>query len=550
MLRIGIIFTWIVTNSLNLIAQTTYQEVYEIFQQNCTNGCHTGVNPSGNLDLGASESQVYTNLVDVIPANTYAAEILKQKLVEPGYPERSYLLRKCNNGFDAQLALVNSAEGSPMPDGQPALEDYEIEIIRQWILWGAEQNGTPVNADVIRNYYEIGGVSDVDKPLTPEEEGLEGYQVRFGPIFLNPGEEAEYIKQYRVVSDANKEVYRMIAAMHPYSHHWVVSKLDSEYENQFEAGPMDVYTTSIQQIVVQHGSFVGIWAYSKEIELPLGTAIYQDSSALLALNFHLANYNQDSICKASVYQNIYTHEVGSGNVELIAGTEQYGGENPSILQIPPDGEEHVLTFSFTAPGETYYFYALQGHTHSRGIDFDVYLRNPDGTKGEQIYEGFYDEEYEFNTGWYDFSHAPIRLWNELFEVNMDWGLLVEGTFINNTEDTIGNGMMTTEEMHSLYYLYTRERPSVSVEEVGGTSKSVSIYPNPSIDEVMILLNGDAELIDADCFVYDVFGRLVQAKFDLTGEKLTIPRDGLKPGIYHFTLFQDSKIIGQGRWVFM
>lgn len=540
---------FLVATVLQSSAQSTYQEVYALFQANCTTGCHSGSNPSANLDLGASEADVYNNIVGVTPTNPFAANTLKQKLIDPGYPERSYLLRKCNNGFDAELALTDVAEGNPMPVGQPALEDYEIEIIRQWVMWGASDTGTYVDPAMIEEYYTVGGIDDIEKPLTPEEEGLEGYQVRFGPIFMAPGSEFEYFQIHEIQSTEDKEITDMKAIMHPYSHHWVLRDFDPNFAGALGSGPVDAVSTTAQAFVFQHADYMGVWMYSRDMNLPDGTAIFQDSAANLLLNLHMPNYSLDSICKASVYHNIYTQDAGSGAIEMIADLEQYGGFDPWVLQIPPDGQEYTIPHTFTDPGETYHFWNIQGHTHQIGTDFDVFLRNPDGTKGEQIYEGFYDPEYNFNTGGYDYAHPPVRTWDQMYEVDMSLGFVIEASFMNPTNDTIGFGFTAQDEMHIMYYQYTEESPFTSVEEITFEDSYLSVYPTPADEVATIEIRGEDLFADAEISVFDIYGKLVYRSANLNGKRIRFNRNGLDAGMYTFAIVQNNEKISSGKLVF-
>ena len=60
--------------SLNATAQDTYQQVYSLFQANCTVGCHGNGGTSGNLDLygGGDAAVVYDNIVGINPVNPTA----------------------------------------------------------------------------------------------------------------------------------------------------------------------------------------------------------------------------------------------------------------------------------------------------------------------------------------------------------------------------------------------------------------------------------------------------------------------------------------------
>jgi hypothetical protein len=99
-----------------------------IFTPRCaTLGCHSGPVPTGSLSL--EEGQSYAQLVNVAPVVPLAAEA-GQLRVDPGHPENSFLLVKISG-------TPPPGEGSPMPLTGNALTPAEIEMIRDWVLEGA-----------------------------------------------------------------------------------------------------------------------------------------------------------------------------------------------------------------------------------------------------------------------------------------------------------------------------------------------------------------------------------------------------------------------------
>lgn len=78
---------------------------------------------NGNLDLRAGTS--YSQLVNVIARGE---NIIR---VAPGDPNASYLVIKLEG---------NQSSGSRMPRGQPALSSAKIQLIRDWITAGAEND--------------------------------------------------------------------------------------------------------------------------------------------------------------------------------------------------------------------------------------------------------------------------------------------------------------------------------------------------------------------------------------------------------------------------
>ena len=123
-------------------AQSTYADIYTIFQANCVT-CHDASSPAGNLNLIAPSATVYTSIVNANPTNP-AALARGDKRIKPGDPHRSFLLRKCQNGLDPDNGLL-TGEGNAMPESpNPPLTNKEIELIRQWIYAGAPQTGLVV----------------------------------------------------------------------------------------------------------------------------------------------------------------------------------------------------------------------------------------------------------------------------------------------------------------------------------------------------------------------------------------------------------------------
>jgi hypothetical protein len=134
--------------SAEVKAQSTYKQVYNIFQAKCS-GCHNTATNSGQLNLSSSPATVYNNIVGHNPVNP-AALSRGDKRIDPGYPHRSFLMRKVNIGLDADNNINQPQEGTVMPNSpNPPLSSYEKELIRQWILHGAPQTGIVVDTALI-----------------------------------------------------------------------------------------------------------------------------------------------------------------------------------------------------------------------------------------------------------------------------------------------------------------------------------------------------------------------------------------------------------------
>jgi hypothetical protein len=94
--------------------------------------CHSGDNPSGDLDL--TQKNAYGYLVGI------SSSIAPTKLrVKPGDPDNSFLIQKLTN-------RLKETEGRPMPEYEGGtwiqLSDDKILLVRRWIEQGANRNPT------------------------------------------------------------------------------------------------------------------------------------------------------------------------------------------------------------------------------------------------------------------------------------------------------------------------------------------------------------------------------------------------------------------------
>jgi hypothetical protein len=96
-----------------------------IFSPDCaTSGCHNATTMAAGLSLANADTS-FAELVDEFSNQVGQQNV---KLVEPGNPDASYLIRKMENAA--------GITGDVMPPAQ-ALPQSEIDVIRQWITDGA-----------------------------------------------------------------------------------------------------------------------------------------------------------------------------------------------------------------------------------------------------------------------------------------------------------------------------------------------------------------------------------------------------------------------------
>lgn len=145
----------IMTLSLSASAQSTFSLIYQMMQTHCSDAtCHGAYSQTFNVTV--PEADLYNALVNKIPSNA-AAAARGDKLVDPGYVDRSFLLRKLSHEMNHHLKLFSQDEGDYMPLDTTKLPDNEIELVRQWILFGAPLTGSVIDTAVINRYYREGG---------------------------------------------------------------------------------------------------------------------------------------------------------------------------------------------------------------------------------------------------------------------------------------------------------------------------------------------------------------------------------------------------------
>ena len=104
--------------------QVAYSQVQALWTRSCTSSqCHDATMPAEALALTASES--YGELV-----GRASTQCPSTKLVEPGAPERSYLVKKLQGSGECFI-------GSRMPKPPDAFSEAEIQLVRDWIFNGA-----------------------------------------------------------------------------------------------------------------------------------------------------------------------------------------------------------------------------------------------------------------------------------------------------------------------------------------------------------------------------------------------------------------------------
>ena len=525
----------------NIYAQKTFTTVYNILQANCaSSGCHGGTDYEA-FSLDGSETDVYEALVNMPPVNEKASA-KGNKLVDPNHPYNSFLLKKIGSAFDSYLSLDDD-EGDLMTDSQKhPLADYEIELVRQWIMQGAPKNGNVVDYQLIQDYYILGGSDFMPVPDAPDPS--EGIQLRYGPIFVAAGGEIELMKKEKVNNEDPIEVYRLDGYMTTESHHMLLFKANT-YSNGMRVVPFE-------DAPFNSGSLASAWQDAGEFELPEGSAFFWDANTILDFDYHIANTGNNQILPADFYLNIYyrPRTPSSETIEMKAQLV-----NQTVLLLPSGIQNRVHTHDFNGDR---YIHLITSHTHKYGVGYDIFANNGNNnTKGEKIYDGFYNTNYTFYQGWYDWEHPPIRRFDPLIKISD--GLIYDATWdVNGPCNSVipgvcvNFGFTTDDEMMLFTYFYTSEElkssEPTSIEAILTEPESnFEVYPNPFHDVAMINYSlGKASNVTLE--VFDVLGRrttTLAEEFQTAGHyNYSIEHSDNPAGVYFIRLTANGKTYTQ------
>lgn len=508
-------------------SQTTWESVYNVLQTNC-GACHIAGHESG-LDLSASIGEVYTNLYDVSPTNATSAG-KGYKRVFPGEPYKSFLFTKINNGLALDVNL-EAGEGDACPQGAAPLNNKDIELIRQWIMYGGFESDTAVDVALINDFYDNDGIQSVPSPPAPPAAG-EGFQVHFGPFFLWPEAEHEYFTKFYTQIATDEEIIRVDTYMGEYSHHFITYR----------------FTEPVWELITPFGlhdgpDFAGVDLvtanqYPQDIVLPEGTAFNWTANTVLNLNSHYINYSTEKSMACEAYVNIYTQPVGTAMQTMYSVLLSNQSFN-----IPNNNEPYTDVASAFENGhgdDELFVWAMSCHTHKYGYDFNIYKRTADNEFGDQIFDGAcgatngvpgcLDEIY-------DYKHPPTRYWESMLPIKWGEGIKYETTWVNDGPTNVGFGLTSQDEMMVMMYFFVDDTTGlnlpVAINDIPVAEKQIKLYPNPATN--VIYINSAINLTGATITVADLNGKII--KTQLTNSMVTgnnvypINVEGFNAGLY-------------------
>jgi len=535
----------------NTTAQNLSQQVMQLFETKC-GSCHNNSSPQSGLDLQgkgttalAKSDDVFSHLVNISPSNA-EAKAKGDRYIYPGRPDRSYLFRKINEDFDTDLSL-SANEGSSMPKSGAALSEYEKELVRQWIMYGAPKRDSEVSApgfaDIIPNitdYYINGnGMDSYPDGPPPAPDPSEGFQIKMGPFFVAPSGELELFQKYELDLEENVEVARVDMDIATFSHHLIIYDFNSRQEaNAIRPG----YRSEADH---EQSNLVAAVQEPTDLNLPKGAAFFWDKDLVLDLNSHYINYSVNQTYKAESYINVYTQESGT------ASQEMYTILIPNFdIFIPNNEQTTTISSPFTFDVGNIFVWGVMGHTHQYGTGYKVFLRNNNGSKGNIMYDAACGRGIPgCNSPYFDYRHIPMRYFDdELLEVDLKKGIIHEGTWFNDGSKNLRWGNTSKDEMMVMIVMYVNDTTGIatSSHEVLAMQEPAKIYPNPMSDFSIIEL--PALVQNVDFSLYDVLGRPVRKVLGIREQSFIIEKEDLERGIYLYRIEEKDGRFWTGKLV--
>ena len=522
-----------------LRGQTTsnaFQKVYDIMQAKCAT-CHSNATKSGGLDLEGSgtvkSDAVFLNLVNADPTNA-VAKSKGHKRVYPGRADRSFLFHKINGSFDTYYSTIGANEGSLMPKQGTVLTNIEKEIIRQWILFGANKTYT-VPEGRIRAYYDtVGRAMTAFETPPAAPSASEGFQIKMGPFFLAPQgqkeSELEYYQKWELSLANDVEVNRIDHQIAPFSHHLIIYNYNTTAAASTIAAGMrlDPYHQNI--------SLVSAVQEKTDLRLPDKTAFKWTKDIILDLNSHCINYSANHVYKNEAFVNVYTQPNGMAKQQMYAIL--IANNN---IPIPNNNKTTTIESNFGLFGKIY-VWGLMGHTHKYGTGYKVFKLLPNNVKGELLYDASCPNGLPgCQSPFYDYKHIPIRYFLPLKAVELNPGIVHQATWVNTGDAPVNWGPTSNDEMMIAIAFYTRDTAGLASPTIDlKTLEGVRLFPNPAKGN--LTLEVPPSVSGLKFTLFDLLGRVVRTETQLTGSSVTIQRGDIPSGMYIYKV-EDARGLG-------
>lgn len=409
----------------------------QIFESACVS-CHTaGTSFANQSGLILTKEEAYANLIDIIPNNQAAADDGLKLLETNGLESlhKSFLWEKINAPDQEHFYEDHPEYGEIMPFGSLPLTNGELEFIRAWIIAGAPETGFVADEGLLDDdsRFEVADVNFTE--LAPPESGI---QLHLGPFEVNPNFERELF-EYQILGNT-EDIYvnRIEIAMRQGSHHFIFY----DFPEGIEVPPADVirdvrdennqFVTSTLLSMINQVFVFGTQHRNTDYSYPEGVALKIPAGKGFDLNSHYVNYS-DQTTTGELYTNLHT--IDESQVQHVAQELFLSEQNFSL----PPQQESTVTADYTF-GEKRHIFMLNAHAHQHMKEFRIFIKG--GSRdGELVY---YTDDWE---------HPVILEMDPPLVLNAGEGLRGEAIYFNDTDRTLGFGLLSLDEMMIIFGAY-------------------------------------------------------------------------------------------------
>ena len=451
-LDIVVLISMIINN--NDETRSTFEIIsQEIFTPACAQCHYSGSFYAEQSGLVMTEDVLYDEIINIIPTNTAAANdnlVLVSNEGGIAAIQLSYLWEKINVWDQEHYFGDHPNYGDLMPLGGPFLNNGQLAFIEKWILEGAPSSGSVANPLLLNDntMYEPPAFLALEEPD-------QGFQFHLGPFDVEPGGDREFFYYEPDLSDDDLFIKRVEISMRPGSHHFIFYTFNNDIPNFLIPNSQEYRDIYDENGNVNTGTIISMgyhkfvsgtqWPWM-DYEFPEGIALRMPNDYGLDLNGHYFNYTDETIT-GEIYANIHT--IDENEVDYVAEILMLSNND---LNLPPNQITTVeKTYSFNQiknmhdiPDniDSIYLFQLFSHSHQLTERFDVEFYNGDTGEIQNIYTSV------------DYEHPPILTLNNHLEIKDGDYIRMTARYNNNTNNSVGFGLLSTDEMMILFgYLY-------------------------------------------------------------------------------------------------
>ena len=502
----------------------------QVLDVNCIQ-CHVeGSSFAVQSGLVLTADQAYDNLIDVVPNNPQAAEdglVLVNSVGGFPAPHLSYFWEKINATNQEHFYTDHPEYGALMPLGLPPLTNGEIAFITAWIEAGAPETGIVADPDLLNDVTRYEPPEFI--PLDPPENGI---QFRVGPFDVWPAEVNDREFLFYEPLPTTEEVYvsGYEISMRPGSHHFIlynypdgdlVPENPREYRDlRAQDGTGNILPLLQINYLFPFRFFVGTQTPYVRFDFPEGIALELPPGSGFDLNSHYVNRG-DSSFTGEVYANLYT--VPREDVQHVA---RPGNFNNQDLLLPPNRETTISrVFQFS---ETRHLIQIWAHAHERMTEFRI-----ERVGGER------DGELIYWTN--DWEHPPLLNLDPPLTFEQGEQVRLVTKYNNTTNEPIRFGLLSSEEMQFMFYIYFTGALPTSSEPESASVERFSLsenFPEPFADQTSFEYHLPRPA-QVKIHVHDVAGRMVAELVNGTQaagtHHVTWDASGVAAGVYYISL---------------